>query len=51
MIAAYDRGNPIEVMESFATSPKHALVCVGIAVGAALIYSIIAHLRIRSREI
>ena len=51
VIAAYDRGNPIEVMESHATSPKHALVCVGIAVGAALFYSIIAHLRIRSREI
>ena len=51
VIAAYDRGNPIEVMESFATSPKLALICVGIAVGAALLYSIIAHLRIRSREI
>jgi hypothetical protein len=51
VIAAYDRGNPIEVMNSFFTSPKHAMICIGIAVGAALLYSIIAHLRIRSREI
>ena len=51
VIAAYDRGNPIEVMNAFFTSPKHAMICIGIAVGAALLYSIIAHLRIRSREI
>ena len=51
VLAAYDREDPIGFMNLQSTNPKLALVCVGIAVGAALLYSIIAHLRIRSREI
>ena len=51
VLAAYDREDPIGFMNLLSTNPKLALICVGIAVGAALLYSVIAHLRIRSREI
>ena len=51
LLAAYDREDPIGFMNLQSTNPKLALICVGIAVGAALLYSVIAHLRTRSREI
>ncbi|MBQ7337596.1 MAG: hypothetical protein IJW40_03975 [Clostridia bacterium] len=50
-IAAFDRINPEETLASMNTSLSHALVCIGIAVGAALLYSVVSYLRIRKREI
>ncbi len=51
VIAAYDRADPVSVMISFGTTPRLGVYCILITVGATLLYSAVAHLRIRSREI
>ena len=51
VIAAYDREDPIATMDAFFTTPRLGMICIGIAVGAALLYGIVAHLCIRRREI
>ena len=51
VIAAYDRADPAATMAAFGTTPTLALYCVLITLIATLLYSVVAYLRIRSREI
>lgn len=50
-LAALDRPDPLAVMTAMGTSLTQALICIGITLGAAVLWSAVAVWRIRAREV